>query len=515
MKQLRQYLSGNMRQYGMVIALTVITLLFGILTDGNIFNAMNVSNLILQNSYLILLSVGMFFCILTGNVDLSVGSVLAFCGSILGVLIVKCGLNPWLSTILVLALGVTIGVIQGVFIAYLNVPPFIVTLAGELMFRGLTLVILAGHSISPFPADFQYIASGFVAEQLKAGPVNILAVICAVCAFAAIIWIQIADRRQRIGYGFAAEPIAFTIIKNVLIFIVAGFIFYKMATYRGIPLILLILLAFVLIYNFIATKTIIGRQVYALGGNRAAAALSGINTKRLMLIVYANSSFMAAVSSIIVTARLNAASTSAGTNFELDAIAACYIGGCAAGGGEGTIMGVLIGALTGYFGGWGDEVLMRLCDSITAFPSILLALVVIAVLGPGKWNVIWVLGILFIPSFARMARGTYASLREVNYVKSARLMGASSGRLPNTWSVLLPALTIGFNNAVLAEASMSYLCIGVTPPDASLGYMLSESQGMFVSAPWYALGTGLTLVWMIFGVGLIGEGLQRRNGGDV
>ena len=235
--------------------------------------------------------------------------------------------------------------IQGVFIAYLNVPPFIVTLAGELMFRGLTLVILAGHSISPFPADFQYIASGFVAEQLKAGPVNILAVICAVCAFAAIIWIQIADRRQRIGYGFAAEPIAFTIIKNVLIFIVAGFIFYKMATYRGIPLILLILLAFVLIYNFIATKTIIGRQVYALGGNRAAAALSGINTKRLMLIVYANSSFMAAVSSIIVTARLNAASTSAGTNFELDAIAACYIGGCAAGGGEGTIMGVLIGAM--------------------------------------------------------------------------------------------------------------------------------------------------------------------------
>lgn len=345
MKQLRQYLSGNMRQYGMVIALTVITLLFGILTDGNIFNAMNVSNLILQNSYLILLSVGMFFCILTGNVDLSVGSVLAFCGSILGVLIVKCGLNPWLSTILVLALGVTIGVIQGVFIAYLNVPPFIVTLAGELMFRGLTLVILAGHSISPFPADFQYIASGFVAEQLKAGPVNILAVICAVCAFAAIIWIQIADRRQRIGYGFAAEPIAFTIIKNVLIFIVAGFIFYKMATYRGIPLVLLILLAFVLIYNFIATKTIIGRQVYALGGNRAAAALSGINTKRLMLIVYANSSFMAAISSIIVTARLNAASTSAGTNFELDAIAACYIGGCAAGGGEGTIMGVLIGAL--------------------------------------------------------------------------------------------------------------------------------------------------------------------------
>ena len=183
---------------------------------------------------------------------------------------------------------------------------------------------------------------------------------------------------------------------------------------------------------------------------------------------------------------------------------------------------VLKGAGTTYFGGIVDDVLMRLGDVLTAFPSILLALVVISLLGPGKTrNVILALGLVFIPSFARMARGTYAGLREVNYVKSARLMGASSSRilwrhiLPNTWSVLLPALTIGFNNAVLAEASMSYLCIGVTPPDASLGYMLSESQGMFMSAPWYALGTGLTLVWMVFGVGLIGEGLQRRGGGEV
>ena len=172
----------------------------------------------------------------------------------------------------------------------------------------------------------------------------------------------------------------------------------------------------------------------------------------------------------------------------------------------GAVCGTMLGAVTGYFGGIVDDVLMRLGD----------------VLGPGKTgNVILALGLVFIPSFARMARGTYAGLREVNYVKSARLMGASSGRilwrhiLPNTWSVLLPALTIGFNNAVLAEASMSYLCIGVTPPDASLGYMLSESQGMFLSAPWYALGTGLILVWMIFGVGLIGEGLQRRNGGGI
>ena len=186
----------------------------------------------------------------------------------------------------------------------------------------------------------------------------------------------------------------------------------------------------------------------------------------------------------------------------------------------GAVCGTAAGALTGYFGGVVDEVLMRLNDALTAFPSILLALVLISILGPGnKYNVVIALGIVFIPSFARVTRTAFAALRDVNYVKSARLMGASSGRilvrqiLPNTTQVLLPAITIGFNNAVLAEASMSYLGIGVTPPDASLGYMLSEAQGMLTSAPWYALGSGGAFVLLIFGVGLIGEGLQRRNGG--
>lgn len=184
----------------------------------------------------------------------------------------------------------------------------------------------------------------------------------------------------------------------------------------------------------------------------------------------------------------------------------------------GAVCGTAVGALTGYFGGALDELLMRVNDALTAFPSILLALVVISVLGPGKKvNVVLALGLVFIPSFARLARTAFASLRDVNYVKSARLMGAGSGRillvhiLPNTVQVLLPALTIGFNNAVLAEASMSYLGIGVTPPDASLGYMLAEAQGMFALAPWYAGGTGLAIVLMVFSVGLIGEGLQRRG----
>ena len=183
----------------------------------------------------------------------------------------------------------------------------------------------------------------------------------------------------------------------------------------------------------------------------------------------------------------------------------------------GAVFGTLIGALTGYFGGIVDDTLMRLNDALTAFPSILLALLVISLVGPGKYNVVLALGLVFIPSFARVTRTAFAGLRDVNYITSARLMGASNLRilavhmLPNTMRVLLPAITIGFNNAVLAEASMSFLGIGVTPPDASLGYMLSEAQGMFARAPWYALSTGSVIALLVFGAGLIGEGLQKMD----
>ncbi|MBE6995727.1 MAG: ABC transporter permease [Ruminococcaceae bacterium] len=185
----------------------------------------------------------------------------------------------------------------------------------------------------------------------------------------------------------------------------------------------------------------------------------------------------------------------------------------------GAVLGTVVGALTGYFGGLVDDALMRINDALTAFPSILLALVVISVVKPNsKFGIIAALGAVFIPSFARVSRTAFAALRDVNYIKSARLMGAGSGRillvhiLPNTMPVLLPAITIGFNNAVLAEASMSYLGIGVTPTNPSLGYMLSEAQGLFTAAPWYALCTGFVLVLLVFGVGLLGEGLQRRGG---
>ena len=183
----------------------------------------------------------------------------------------------------------------------------------------------------------------------------------------------------------------------------------------------------------------------------------------------------------------------------------------------GTAAGTLVGALTGYFGGWVDEVLMRVNDALSAFPSFLLALVLVSVLGPGRKHLLLALGIVFIPSYARIVRTEFKRASVQNYVKSARLMGASTARilfvhiLPNIWPVLLSALTIGFNNAVLAEAAMSYLGIGVSPDEASLGYMLSDSQAYLAATPWYAFGAGLVIILLILGVGLIGEGLQRRE----
>ena len=186
----------------------------------------------------------------------------------------------------------------------------------------------------------------------------------------------------------------------------------------------------------------------------------------------------------------------------------------------GFVAGLVIGALCGYYGGAADAVVMRICDAIAAFPSVLLGLVILALTGPGKYNVILALGILFIPSFARLVRGEFIKYRDRDFVRAARLMGVSDGRiiflhiLPNTWPVLLSGLTIGFNNAVLAEASMSYLGIGVTPPDTSLGRMISEAQSYFTTAPWLILFPALVMILVILGVGMVGEGIRERLGED-
>ena len=338
-------LQGNIRQYGMTFALGFIILLFGLITKGILFRPMNISNLVMQNSYIIILSIGMFFCILTGNVDLSVGSVVAFTGAMLGTFLVIMGMPVWLGILLVLILGVVIGAFQGFFIAILNVPPFIVTLAGMLIFRGLTLIVLAGQSLSPFPTSIQFIASGFILPDLKFLGLNVFVLLAGFVLSVLYVLSELGKRHSQKKFGFELTPLVFFIIKCVCVAVVIVLISFGLSAHNGMPFIFVILLLIVAIYSFIANKTIAGRHVYAVGGNVNAARLSGINTKSVMFWVYTNMGFISAITGIVVAARLNAAVPKAGNGFELDAIAACLIGACSASGGIGTAGGAVIGAL--------------------------------------------------------------------------------------------------------------------------------------------------------------------------
>lgn len=337
-------LTGNIRQNGMLIALLIVVLLFGVLTGGLIFRPLNISNLFMQNSYLIFLAIGMFFCILTGNVDLSVGSVVGVSGALLGAMIVQNHMPTWQAVIITLIAGLLIGAFQGGFIAFLNIPPFIVTLAGMLMFRGLTQWILQGQSLSPFTDSFQYFASGFLFPELKVGDINLLCILLWIAASLLLVLSEYRRRLKRQKYGFEVGSIYLMIAKLAIAIIAMGFVLIMLGKYRGLPFVLVALLVVTLVYNFISQKTPLGRHVYAVGGNRYAAQLSGVKTKLVMFAVYVNCAFMATIAGIVVTGRLNVATAKAGNSYELDAIAACYIGGCAASGGSGKIFGVIIGA---------------------------------------------------------------------------------------------------------------------------------------------------------------------------
>ncbi|MDD3139729.1 MAG: sugar ABC transporter permease [Lachnospiraceae bacterium] len=345
MEKKKQNLFGtNIRQNGMIIALVVILIFFGIITQGVMYRPMNISNLFMQNSYVIFLAIGMFFCILTGNVDLSVGSVVAVAGAMLGYMVVQEGIPTPTAIVITLVAGILIGVFQGSFIAFLNVPPFIVTLAGMLMFRGLTMVILRGQSLSPFSKGFQYFASGFVLTEFRLAGINVICLLLIIVSAVVVIWSEIRKRNNRIKYGFEVSSQGMMIAKIVVVLMAIGAVTLGLSAYRGMPFILSVLIVVTLIYTFIANKTPLGRHVYAVGGNKNAANLSGVRTKLVMLLVYINCAFMATIAGIVVTGRLNVATAKAGNSYELDAIAACYIGGCSASGGAGTIIGVIIGA---------------------------------------------------------------------------------------------------------------------------------------------------------------------------
>ena len=337
-------LGKTLRAYSMVIALVVIAVLFHFLTDGLIFTAMNLTNLILQNSYVVLLILGMLPVILTGNVDLSVGSVLAFVGAVAAILQVNYGMGVVPTLLISLIVGIAIGAWQGMWIAYFDIPAFLVTLSGELVFRGLTQVVLDGASIGPFSPAFRTMASSFlIPDEVAAGTVMTITMVIAVVACVLVVLSQVLARRNKVAHGVPVGSPVGMIVRCVLLSAVILALSYLMGQYKGYPTVLVIMLVLSLIYSFICSRTIFGRGLYAIGGNRKAAALSGVKDRLYFFMAYTNMGFMCAVAALVYAARLNAATPKAGVNFELDAIAACFVGGASVTGGAGTIAGALVG----------------------------------------------------------------------------------------------------------------------------------------------------------------------------
>ncbi len=345
MDQIRRFLKQNLKQNAMYVALFIIIVFFQIRTDGILLQPQNVNNLILQNSYVLILAMGMVFVIISGYVDLSVGSIVAIIGAIGGYLTVTKNVSTVPAILILLVLGLAIGAFHGVFIAYMHIPPFIVTLAGMLIFRGLTMVILGGRTLTPYPKLYENISNGFVGDFLKIEGINGTALAATAVLILIAIFRVFQKRVQQKKYDLEPPKLIWDLLKIVVLSLVIGFIGYSLAKYKGVPVVLILIGLLFLIYNFVAAKTVVGRRVYAMGGNEKAARLSGINTNRMMFAVYTNMGFMAAIAGIVFSARLNAATPKAGNGFELDAIAACFIGGASASGGVGTVMGAIIGAL--------------------------------------------------------------------------------------------------------------------------------------------------------------------------
>lgn len=340
---MKNLMNSSLKQYSMLFALIILFIVFGALTGWVNITPMNISNMIVQNAYILILAIGMLLVIITGNIDLSVGSIVGFIGAIAGVLMISSGLPVIVTVIICLVAGVAIGMFHGYFIAYKGVPAFIVTLAGMMVFRGLTMFILNGQTLAPFPVLFQKIATGFVLSEQTIGSLNLLTIVVIICTTLIIIVSEVMKFKNS-PLEFK-EPLGIVITRMVILLFVLNFILFSLAQYNGIPVVFVIFVIIILVYSFFMNKVTYGRHIYAIGGNYEAAEMSGIHNKRIVFAVYANMGLMAALSGMIVAARLNAATPQAGNTFELDAIAACYIGGASANGGKGTIIGAIIGGL--------------------------------------------------------------------------------------------------------------------------------------------------------------------------
>lgn len=339
-------ITQGLKKSTMIIVLVLVYIFFTVQTGGNMILAQNVNNLIAQNAYVFILATGMLLCILTGgNIDLSVGSVVCFIGAIGAQLMVTLHLGTFLSILVMILCGILIGAWQGFWIAYMRIPPFIVTLAGMLIFRGLSNVVLNGMTIAPMPDNYLVLFNGFIPDFFGGKGINITCVLAGIIAVVIYVLMTLKGRMNKVKKGYEVPAIGGVLAKMVIISAVIIVFMVRLAQYRGIPNVLIWITAIVLIYWYITSKTTTGRHFYAIGGNEKAAKLSGINTNKVYFLAYANMGLLAGVAAMVTMARLNSANPTAGNNYELDAIGSCFIGGASAYGGIGTIPGVIIGAI--------------------------------------------------------------------------------------------------------------------------------------------------------------------------
>ncbi len=341
----RGFVKSNLRQYGMLLSLFAIMLFFEIATDGTLLRPLNLTNLVLQNSYIAIMALGMLLVIVTGHIDLSVGSVAGFVGALAAVMLVQWGVPLMPAALLCLMAGGLIGAAQGWFVAYLRIPSFIVTLAGMLVFRGLMLAVLGGQSVGPFPVAFQRLSSGFLPEFLpEPGGLRLSSLLLGALAGLLLVGLNLRGRARRVRHGVETEPAGLFVAKNALMLAAVCALTWLIVSHRGLPNVLVIMAVLIALYGFVTKRTTVGRQVFAVGGNEKAAKLSGIGTERLTFLTFVNMGVLAALAGLIFAARLNTATPKAGSGFELDTIAACFIGGASAYGGVGTVAGAIIGA---------------------------------------------------------------------------------------------------------------------------------------------------------------------------
>ena len=338
------FLKNNLREYGMLISLVAIMVLFQVLTDGTLLRPLNLTNLLLQNSYVVIMALGMLLVIVAGHIDLSVGSVCGFIGALAAVLMVEYEWHFVPTAIVSILAGALIGAAQGWFVAFRKIPSFIVTLAGMLVFKGLTLALLAGQSVGPFPEAFQRLSSGFIPDPIGGTALRTTSLVVGALAAAALVFFKLRGRAKLAAHGMAQEPYAFFLVKNLFFAAIILFFSYLLATYKGLPNVLIVMAVLIVAYDFVTNRTTIGRRIYALGGNEKAARLSGVKTQRLAFLTFVNMGALAALAGLVFAARLNTATPKAGLGFELDVIAACFIGGASASGGVGKVMGAVIGA---------------------------------------------------------------------------------------------------------------------------------------------------------------------------